>query len=248
VWVFDDEFCIIGSANINNRGMTHDSEIAVGIYQPDEGGKKSGFARSLRIALWTRFFEGDARKGFDDPMAGIAAWKEVRQRKRAANAQVYDWERDPRYRPESSDPRKAGLDVIDPRINPPGGIQLVNPNPGKRRIDYDIRFAVDKDEPLPDSAPALEKLAARLAGDEQLRFVIEGHTDATGTGQHNLELSVRRSKKIVDWLTKHGVKPSQVSARGCGELFPIAGNKNEKDRALNRRVEVLPFRNPGTSP
>lgn len=55
--VVDDEYIIIGSANINQRSMdgARDSEIAMGAYQPwylaDEGPAR-GQICGLRIALW----------------------------------------------------------------------------------------------------------------------------------------------------------------------------------------------------
>jgi len=92
VWVFDDKFCTIGSMNINNRGTTHDSELAVGIYEPLDSSSKPGFARRLRKRLWARllrkrktgseeetpeesleYWEGKVA----DPMKGLDLWKEV---------------------------------------------------------------------------------------------------------------------------------------------------------------------------
>lgn len=49
-WVIDDEFAIIGSANCNRRGYTHDSEVSVGVY--DSGG--TGWVATLRQALWAK--------------------------------------------------------------------------------------------------------------------------------------------------------------------------------------------------
>ncbi|WP_030231451.1 peptidoglycan-binding protein [Streptomyces sp. NRRL S-350] len=47
-WIFDDEFAVIGSANVNRRGMTHDSEQAVGLFEPAYG----FLVKDLRIRLW----------------------------------------------------------------------------------------------------------------------------------------------------------------------------------------------------
>jgi phosphatidylserine/phosphatidylglycerophosphate/cardiolipin synthase-like enzyme len=53
-WVFDDRFAIIGSANCNRRGYTHDSELAVGIYDEVSNNDRLTFAHEFRIALWVR--------------------------------------------------------------------------------------------------------------------------------------------------------------------------------------------------
>lgn len=47
IWVFDDEYAIIGSANCNRRGYTHDSEVVAGIVDED-----LRFAHRLRRDLW----------------------------------------------------------------------------------------------------------------------------------------------------------------------------------------------------
>lgn len=64
MFVFDDEYAIIGSANANNRGYFVDSEVAAGLAEygwNDLRGTRSGlwssteinFARRLRIRLWS---------------------------------------------------------------------------------------------------------------------------------------------------------------------------------------------------
>lgn len=50
-WIFDDEFAIIGSANCNRRGWTHDSEVTAGICDQGDGQKRR-LPHQLRMRLW----------------------------------------------------------------------------------------------------------------------------------------------------------------------------------------------------
>ena len=52
LWVFDDEYAIIGSANCCRRGYTHDSEVVAGIYDTQSGATLP-FAQRLRMKLWS---------------------------------------------------------------------------------------------------------------------------------------------------------------------------------------------------
>jgi phosphatidylserine/phosphatidylglycerophosphate/cardiolipin synthase-like enzyme len=53
-WVFDDGYAIIGSANCDNRGYTHDTEVAAGIADANLLDVHLGesFATDLRARLW----------------------------------------------------------------------------------------------------------------------------------------------------------------------------------------------------
>lgn len=53
-WVFDDEFCIVSSGNCNRRGMTHDSELGIGIFDPNFRSDRLNFAHDLRMRLWMK--------------------------------------------------------------------------------------------------------------------------------------------------------------------------------------------------
>jgi phosphatidylserine/phosphatidylglycerophosphate/cardiolipin synthase-like enzyme len=68
MWIFDDEFAIIGSANCNQRSYTHDSEVTAGIYDPERS-----FARQLRIALWARHLNMDTSAGRAVLADGVAS-------------------------------------------------------------------------------------------------------------------------------------------------------------------------------
>jgi phosphatidylserine/phosphatidylglycerophosphate/cardiolipin synthase-like enzyme len=61
-WIFDDKFAIIGSANCNLRGYTHDSEVSAGIFDASSDDKLTyTFAHRLRMKLWAHHL------GLDDP-------------------------------------------------------------------------------------------------------------------------------------------------------------------------------------
>ena len=70
------------------------------------------------------------------------------------------------------------------------------------------------------------------------KLIIEGHTCSIGTDAYNLSLSRRRSAAIKAWLVKEmGVSSAKILSIGLGESRPVASNKTESGRELNRRVE-----------
>ncbi len=111
---------------------------------------------------------------------------------------------------------------------------------GRVSIIYGIHFDVDSDVLRPDATPALERILAALQalGDEGM--LIEGHTDADGTDEHNRDLSQRRADAVVAWLVERGVDPARLISQGRGEAEPVADNETSAGKALNRRVEVGP--------
>jgi phosphatidylserine/phosphatidylglycerophosphate/cardiolipin synthase-like enzyme len=71
--IIDDIWTIIGSANINRRSMTHDSEISAAVIDGAVEKKRSKFARDLRFSLWCEHLQ--VEKGtIDDPIEGIEFW------------------------------------------------------------------------------------------------------------------------------------------------------------------------------
>jgi len=72
-WIFDDKFAIIGSANCNRRGYTHDSEQIVGIFQMNEADTLC-FAHELRMNLWQKHLNLPLA-AVHDPIASAANWR-----------------------------------------------------------------------------------------------------------------------------------------------------------------------------
>ena len=75
MFIFDDAFTIIGSANCNNRGYNHDSEAVVGIFEPHNGdAPQYGFAKQLRMRLWAEHLNVNIEQ-LQDAMVCIDRWK-----------------------------------------------------------------------------------------------------------------------------------------------------------------------------
>jgi outer membrane protein OmpA-like peptidoglycan-associated protein len=69
--------------------------------------------------------------------------------------------------------------------------------------------------------------------------IVQGHTDATGSEEHNFALSERRAEAVRGVLISNGVEPSRISAVGHGENDPVADNGTASGRRQNRRVDIL---------
>lgn len=108
------------------------------------------------------------------------------------------------------------------------------------RITFDsgILFDVNKAELKPISKENISKLAAILQKYPDTNILLEGHTDATGTDEHNLELSRARSQAVANFLASLQVSATRFTIMGYGEAQPIADNESEIGRAQNRRVEI----------
>jgi chemotaxis protein MotB len=95
----------------------------------------------------------------------------------------------------------------------------------------------------PDAKQLLNKLANKLKDiDKDMR--IEGHTDNIPINNEkfpsNWELSAARAVSVVRYfIEKHGYSPATMSAVGYGEYRPIVPNNSEKNRAQNRRVDIV---------
>ena len=72
---------------------------------------------------------------------------------------------------------------------------------------------------------------------------VEGHTDnvpmKSSRFNSNWDLSVARAAGIINSLEKTGIPGKRFVALGYGPHRPIATNKSEKGRALNRRIVIL---------
>ena len=111
------------------------------------------------------------------------------------------------------------------------------------RSENTIFFDEGSAEIKPAGLEILEQTATTLKNIDN-PLIIEGHTDTTpiNTAQYpsNWELSTARATNIVKYLINNcGYSPKRLSAVGYGEFAPIVANDNVKNKAKNRRVDII---------
>ncbi len=111
-----------------------------------------------------------------------------------------------------------------------------------RSIDRPVQFALDESAIEGDYALYLRDIVAVALNDQRLRpclrFVVEGHTDASGSEAYNLQLSNQRAGAVVDFLVDNGVDRSRLQSVGFGESR--LADHADPNGAQNRRVTFRP--------
>ncbi|MBN2730010.1 MAG: PD40 domain-containing protein [Bacteroidales bacterium] len=100
-----------------------------------------------------------------------------------------------------------------------------------------IFFDTDKYELKSESFVELNKLYELMKSNTSLKIEIGGHTDNTGSKEHNRVLSENRAKAVYTYLTEKGIAATRMSFKGYGDSQPIDTNATEEGRANNRRTE-----------
>jgi outer membrane protein OmpA-like peptidoglycan-associated protein len=109
----------------------------------------------------------------------------------------------------------------------------------ERKVALDIRFANDSDRLTSAAHAQLAQLGAALNSPElaAARFLIAGHTSATGTAEYNLRLSEARARAVRSYLLEHfSIAPERMEATGYGFSRPLSNFPPSAPQ--QRRVEV----------
>ena len=137
------------------------------------------------------------------------------------------------------------LDKDDECVDVPGpasnnGCPEVTQEVQKKLNDFarTILFDVNKATIRPESATVLNNIVNVLNKYKNAKFSIEGYTDTSGNKAKNQKLSEERAYSVKAYLVDKGINPARLSAKGFGPEKPIASNKTNKGRELNRRVEI----------
>lgn len=126
------------------------------------------------------------------------------------------------------DKQAKELAAIADVVKGPNGIQVFLKN--------DILFDVGSAELSSASVQTLTDLNRVLKKYPKNRIVVQGYTDSTGSEEYNKQLSEKRAKAVLNYLSGTGLKTLSLTSVGYGESNPVASNDTEAGRAQNRRV------------
>lgn len=101
-------------------------------------------------------------------------------------------------------------------------------------VDFPIQFNVGSAVISPSSESTLNLIAKSLALNERC-VIVEGHTDASGNYDRNLQLSRERAESVINFLTsRSGIDRKRLVPVGKGSSDPLK-NLDSRD-SKNRRV------------
>jgi outer membrane protein OmpA-like peptidoglycan-associated protein len=140
-------------------------------------------------------------------------------------------------------------DYDDAPPPPPPVRQSYDPAPSQWRVtksqgetDFElpdsVLFELDSAQISADAGKALQEIADAARDRPGARLVVEGHTDTSGTREHNQALSDARARAVADELVREGVPRRRITSEGLGESRLAVATGDEVREPRNRRVVV----------
>jgi len=137
------------------------------------------------------------------------------------------------------DPRPL-VAKAEPAAPAPSKAALVN-------VAWTAEFSYGSAELTPEARARLDgEIVPKLIASKEIRYLnVYGHSDRTGSAEHNRKLSERRAAAVRDYLVSKGVDPDNIEVFGYGQTLPVKSCRDEKERsalieclAPNRRIVV----------
>ena len=102
-----------------------------------------------------------------------------------------------------------------------------------------ILFDYNKASIKKSAQPALDEVANVLTAvdNADVKIVIKGYADSTGSDRYNESLSNKRAQAVREYLMNRGIKSNRLATKALGSTNPVAENTTAAGRAKNRRVE-----------
>jgi outer membrane protein OmpA-like peptidoglycan-associated protein len=110
------------------------------------------------------------------------------------------------------------------------------------------RFAFDSAAMPQETRRQIDRFVDGVKDANGTLFVVVGHTDSTGSENHNFELGQKRAACVARYLiSRRGIDPLHVTAVSYGPRAPLADNTTLEGRRKNRRIEILVYKESITS-
>lgn len=154
---------------------------------------------------------------------------------------------------------QASGSIVKPIVNYPEKIIIDNPNGTKSEFKLDVNFMKQVNESkageklkienlnfqfntfaiVNESRGKLFELLIVMQNNPALKIEIQGHICCNPSNKG--KLSEERAKAIKNFLVGQGIDSKRATFKGFGSTQPIypLPEKNEEERAANRRVEIL---------
>ncbi len=103
-----------------------------------------------------------------------------------------------------------------------------------------IYYDFNKSDIREDAKPSLDKLAAMLIKNPDIKIELASHTDCRGGEKYNRELSQKRAESAVAYLISKGIDATRLMAHGYGKSQPAVNcacsKCTEEEHQYNRRT------------
>ena len=110
---------------------------------------------------------------------------------------------------------------------------------GGENILANVLFDLDRATLRKESFVELNRFADFLKRHPDMKIELQGHTDAQGDDEHNLDLSKRRAKAVYDYLVKQGVEADRMKHKGFGETKPSSYTDKTTGKEVVRTEEWI---------
>jgi outer membrane protein OmpA-like peptidoglycan-associated protein len=102
-----------------------------------------------------------------------------------------------------------------------------------------ILFDFGRSDLRSDAYTTLDIVAELLKRNPNMTIEVGGNTDAIGVSIRNQKQSDERAQSAKSYLISKGISNNRIAAKGYSNTRPVANNKTDEGRQLNRRVDII---------
>jgi outer membrane protein OmpA-like peptidoglycan-associated protein len=122
---------------------------------------------------------------------------------------------------------------------PPVIVETPPEPPAALQLPRQVHFALDEDFISPVSAKIIDRFVAALKQYPTISVELVGHTDPRANDAYNLDLGLRRSRSVSNYLRRQGIAASRITIRSAGERQRLTSQNDITNYARDRRVEFF---------
>lgn len=113
---------------------------------------------------------------------------------------------------------------------------LLNTKSKTEKISDRVFFDFNKDNLTEEAKSVLDATADWLKRNQDVKLLIEGHTDERGTKEYNIGLGQRRASAVKKYLESKDIDASRIKIISYGKEKPEFAGSNEEAWSRNRRA------------